>query len=198
MNRIASGILLLLWMALVAVPAQASPVSTGQQVQTYEIVVSFSDFRLHVFDSNGTELFTAPVALPRAGLTPKLPVEGKLVAIDRKPWWFPPPGVKAYVLKTEGKVLPDKVPPGPNNPMGPVKFSFAWLTPGAEQLSKVHGTNHPESVGKRASSGCIRMRNEDALTLCNLLEPIFKKGNAISVTYVKDLEDEREEVASNY
>lgn len=159
----------------------------GKKVKyTYEIVVSFSDFTLHVFDRDGSEVFTAPVTLPRR--TPKLPVDGEVISIDRKPWWFPPKGVKAYVLKHNGKTLPDKVPPGPNNPMGPVKFSFHFFTPGAEQLSRVHGTNHPESIGTRASAGCIRMYNEDALALCELLEPTFKTGGKIAVLYVKDLE----------
>lgn len=29
----------------------------------------------------------------------------------------------------------------------------------------IHGTNDPDSIGKKASRGCIRMRNEDLLAL---------------------------------
>lgn len=177
--------------------AHAVQISEQVQQPAYEVVVSFSDFSLHVFDPEGTELFVAPVALPRR--TPKLPVEGRLTEIQRNPWWFPPPGVKAHVLKTEGKELPDKMPPGPGNPMGPVKFCFLFSTPGAEPLSRIHGTTHPESIGKRASSGCIRMLNEDAVALRDLIEPLFKAGIPVKVFYVKYLEeddDDHEQVAS--
>jgi len=33
----------------------------------------------------------------------------------------------------------------------------------------IHGTNNPNSIGKAASSGCIRMRNEDARALYQLV-----------------------------
>ncbi|AKM78354.1 MAG: hypothetical protein UX49_C0035G0004 [Candidatus Wolfebacteria bacterium GW2011_GWC2_46_275] len=183
--RIAIVVLALFWMMLIATSSQAGSVASKQP--TYEIVVSFSDFTLHVFDRNGDEVFMAPVALPQR--TPALPVEGNVIAIDRNPWWFPPPGVKAHVLKTQKKVLPARVPPGPHNPMGLAKFSFRFFTPGAEQLSKVHGTNKPDSIGTRASMGCIRMHNTDVVALCDLIEPKFKAGERIAISYVRDLED---------
>lgn len=151
---------------------------------SYEIIVSFSDFMLHVFDRDGNEVFVAPVALPRH--TPKLPVDGQLAAIQRNPYWYPTAKLKAYILKKEGIVYPDAVPPGPGNPMGKAKLSTVFSTPGSEQLSRIHGTNHPESIGKRASSGCIRMHNEDVIALCELLEPTLKAGGKVAVSYVKD------------
>ena len=33
----------------------------------------------------------------------------------------------------------------------------------------IHGTNDPSSIGKRVSSGCIRLRNEDIEKLAALL-----------------------------
>lgn len=180
-----------LWLFVTAGFAHAMEVSEGMNRPVYEIIVSFSDFSLHVFDAAGNELFVAPVALPRR--TPKLPVEGKLIEIQRNPWWFPPPGVKAHEFKRTGKILPDKVPPGPHNPMGPVKFCFVFFTPGAEQLSRAHGTTNPESIGTRASAGCIRMYNEDALALGDLVEPLFKAGATFKVFYVKDLKDGSDE-----
>lgn len=188
--RIAVIVSMLCWMMLVAASSQAASTSISRAAvqPTYEIVVSFSDFTLHVFDRNGDEVFMAPVALPQH--TPALPVEGEVIAIDRNPWWFPPPGVRAHLLKHQNKVLPASVPPGPGNPMGLAKFSFRFFTPGAEQLSKVHGTNKPESIGTRASMGCIRMHNEDVVALCDLIEPRFRAGAKITITYVRDLEDD--------
>ncbi|OKP84700.1 hypothetical protein A3844_18905 [Paenibacillus helianthi] len=48
------------------------------------------------------------------------------------------------------------------NPGGP--FGVFWMG-----LSKphygIHGTNDPSSIGKKVSHGCIRMYNEDVLSL---------------------------------
>ncbi|MNN78377.1 putative L,D-transpeptidase YkuD [compost metagenome] len=48
------------------------------------------------------------------------------------------------------------------NPGGP--FGVLWMG-----LSKphygIHGTNRPDSIGKRSSHGCIRMYNDDVLDL---------------------------------
>jgi lipoprotein-anchoring transpeptidase ErfK/SrfK len=48
------------------------------------------------------------------------------------------------------------------NPGGP--FGVFWMG-----LSKphygIHGTNRPDSIGKRSSHGCIRMHNADVLDL---------------------------------
>ena len=128
----------------------------------------------------------------------RLPAKGRIASIERNPWWFPPPGVREYVLDNEGIVLPDKVPPGPNNPMGPVKFTFQFSTSDTDPLSKMHGTNNPRSIGRRATSGCIRLRNEDALALADLIEPLFKDGVEIRILYVKTLKGERVAVASLY
>ena len=38
---------------------------------------------------------------------------------------------------------------------------------GKDTLYRIHGTNEPETIGRGASSGCIRMRNIDAIDLYN-------------------------------
>lgn len=162
--------------------------------RAYTIIVVFSDFSVHVFDPDATEIFVSAVALPK--YTPKLPVKGKLTGIERNPWWFPPPGVKAYVLKHDNIVLPDRVSPGPNNPMGPVKFIFAFSTPGAQPLSRMHGTTSPRSIGKRATFGCIRMYNEEASALADIIQPLFKDGAVFNVEYVESLIPHYEKLVS--
>lgn len=55
------------------------------------------------------------------------------------------------------------LPPGPNSPVG-----VAWMG-----LSKsgvgMHGTNHPETIGRAASHGCIRLANWDAVKLTKMV-----------------------------
>ena len=52
------------------------------------------------------------------------------------------------------------IPDGaPNNPMGVAAMTLS----GSEYA--IHGTNRPESIGKFASYGCIRMLNQDVTDL---------------------------------
>ena len=51
--------------------------------------------------------------------------------------------------------LPRWVGGGPGNPLG----ARALYLGNSEY--RIHGTNDPTSIGKRVSSGCIRLRNED-------------------------------------
>lgn len=66
------------------------------------------------------------------------------------PSWIPPPSPWAAGASV--------APPGPNNPLGPVKMP---ITAGI----LIHGTNKPNSVGHAASHGCFRMRSEEAANL---------------------------------
>jgi L,D-transpeptidase ErfK/SrfK len=52
------------------------------------------------------------------------------------------------------------VGPGPGNPMGPRAF---YIT--APGLIRIHGTSDDASIGRYASHGCIRMHNDDVVTL---------------------------------
>jgi len=45
--------------------------------------------------------------------------------------------------------------PGKNNPLGP-----RWIGLDVKGFG-IHGTNRPDSIGKNASHGCIRLRNSD-------------------------------------
>jgi lipoprotein-anchoring transpeptidase ErfK/SrfK len=78
-------------------------------------------------------------------------VDGKHV----RPAWSPPPEVKRDMPN-----LPHIIQGGaPNNPMGERALTLA----GGEYA--IHGTNRPETVGRAASYGCFRMRNEEIIDL---------------------------------
>jgi lipoprotein-anchoring transpeptidase ErfK/SrfK len=51
------------------------------------------------------------------------------------------------------------IAPGPNNPVGVVWIDLNKPTYG------IHGTSHPEEIGKTGSHGCVRLTNWDALDL---------------------------------
>lgn len=70
------------------------------------------------------------------------------------PIWGPPAEVRR-----DKPSLPALVPPGPANPLGPRAMVLA-----AGEYA-IHGTNRRESIGTKASYGCIRMYNEDVVEL---------------------------------
>jgi lipoprotein-anchoring transpeptidase ErfK/SrfK len=75
------------------------------------------------------------------------------------PAWTPPEEMKARVKKKEGRILPDRMEGGPENPLGARAMYLG------NSLYRIHGTNQPWTIGSAVSSGCIRMRNEDVVDL---------------------------------
>ena len=53
------------------------------------------------------------------------------------------------------------IPPGPRNPVG-----IAWIGLNKKGVG-IHGTNHPDVIGRSASHGCIRLANWDAARVAN-------------------------------
>jgi lipoprotein-anchoring transpeptidase ErfK/SrfK len=70
------------------------------------------------------------------------------------PDWTPPPEMLA-----RQPYLPRYMAGGPGNPMG-ARALYLGNT-----IYRIHGTNAPETIGQRVSSGCIRMNNEDVIDL---------------------------------
>lgn len=94
--------------------------------------------------------------------------------VDRKalwPKWTPPPE-----MIQRHPELPASVAGGsPSNPLGP--RAMYLHRDGNDTGYRFHGTIQPWSIGKDASSGCIRMFNEDAIDLYQRI-PI---GTAVQV-----------------
>jgi lipoprotein-anchoring transpeptidase ErfK/SrfK len=63
------------------------------------------------------------------------------------------------------------LPPGPNSPVG-----IVWMGINRPSIG-MHGTNTPDRIGRNESSGCIRLANWDAFTLCQLV----KAGTPVEV-----------------
>src|SRR5690606_4810628 len=82
--------------------------------------------------------------------------------VDRKalwPKWTPPPA-----MLERNPDLPAFVAGGsPSNPLG-ARAMYLYRD-GGDTGYRFHGTTQPWSIGQDASSGCIRMFNEDAIDL---------------------------------
>jgi lipoprotein-anchoring transpeptidase ErfK/SrfK len=51
------------------------------------------------------------------------------------------------------------IPPGPRNPVG-----IVWIGLNRKGIG-IHGTDNPQTIGRSASQGCIRLANWDAIRL---------------------------------
>jgi lipoprotein-anchoring transpeptidase ErfK/SrfK len=82
------------------------------------------------------------------------------------PDWRPP-----ETMRKRRPDLPVFMKGGPNNPLGARAIYLG------SSIYRIHGTNEPSSIGKSASSGCIRMHNADVTELFQHV----KMGAAVTV-----------------
>ena len=95
------------------------------------------------------------------------------------PAWFPPRQMQAR--DREAWRWRRGMPGGPRNPLG---ARALYLYKGeADTLFRIHGTRDPKSIGKAASSGCIRMLNADVMELYETV-PIGTKVVVLPSTQV--------------
>ncbi len=133
------------------------------------ISVSFSERTLYLFEKNRRLKVSAyAIGVPKGDYY-QLPLTGKLIEIQINPFWKPTPNTKEDYLKKKKVELPNIVLPGHHrNAMGRVKFIFEFDQPMKFPI-RLHGTNDEASIGKKASRGCIRMKNGDAIKMAGII-----------------------------
>jgi lipoprotein-anchoring transpeptidase ErfK/SrfK len=72
---------------------------------------------------------------------------------------------KKMLMKGERSADFKMLPPGPNNPVG-----ILWIALNKKGIG-LHGTNDPDSIGRSASHGCIRLANWDVVKLAGMVKP---------------------------
>lgn len=135
------------------------------------MVINLAELRVYYFDPDGETVSTHPLGIGRTGW--RTPVgETTIIRKRENPSWTPPASIRAEA-ENRGVELPAVVPAGPNNPLGDYAMNFGW------NGYMMHGTNAPQSVGSRASHGCMRMYDEDIEDLFNRVEV----GTKVRVIY---------------
>lgn len=121
------------------------------------IVVNLPSRTLELY-SGETFVKEYPIAIGKTSTPTPL---GKFSIIDMEinPVWIPPR--QGYIVES-----------GPDNPLG-----YRWM--GFLPLYGIHGTNAPWSIGMAVSNGCIRMREEDAEELFE----VITYGTPVRVIY---------------
>jgi lipoprotein-anchoring transpeptidase ErfK/SrfK len=129
------------------------PNTTGEAPGT--IVIDTGSRHLYLVES-ADKVLRYGIAVGTAGYAWK-----GTATIGRKaewPAWYPTDDMKAGLPG-----IPARIPPGPDNPLG--ARALYLYAGGRDTLYRIHGTSEPWTIGTRASSGCIRMFNEDVIAL---------------------------------
>jgi L,D-transpeptidase ErfK/SrfK len=113
------------------------------------IVINLADMRLYYFAEPGGPMQSFPIGIGREGLLTPLG-STEVVRKQKDPTWRP-----TARMRSENPELPEAVPAGPDNPLGNRAMYLGW----PQYL--IHGTNKPLGIGRRTSSGCVRMYPED-------------------------------------
>ena len=117
-----------------------------------------------------------------------------VVRKTRLPTWHPPESIRKK-RAAAGEILPESVPPGPDNPLGEYALYLGFST------YLVHGTNRPWGIGMRVSGGCIRMYPEDIESLfaqvpvgtpVRIIDAGYAVGRLRGVPYVQVFAGNRE------
>ena len=80
------------------------------------------------------------------------------------PHWTPPADMVQRWPHLRPTAAAGGLSGGPDNPLG-ARALYLYDANGHDTLYRIHGTNEPETIGREASSGCIRMRNVDVIDL---------------------------------
>ncbi|QFY63739.1 L,D-transpeptidase (plasmid) [Rhizobium grahamii] len=89
--------------------------------------------------------------------------KGRAVIQWKRKWpsWTPTPAMIARNPKLE--TWKQGMPPGLTNPLG-ARALYIYQD-GVDTLYRIHGSPEWQSIGKNASSGCVRMFNQDVIDL---------------------------------
>lgn len=138
--------------------AQTSLITQARELVSWEgdqgagtIVIMTSERKLYYILGEGMAL-RYDVAVGKAGM--QWSGDTFVEKMRKNPGWSP-----TARMRRQNPRLPEYVPPGPKNPLGVRAIYLGWSE------YRIHGTNAPSSIGRAASSGCIRMRNNDVTDL---------------------------------
>ncbi len=131
---------------------------TGQQV-----VINIPQLRLFLFE-NGKVRNIYPIAVGKNRTQTPL---GEYTIRNKayKPTWSIPLSIQKERAQ-QGLPALTSIPPGPDNPLGPVFARFGDPSLGLG----IHGTNAPSSVPGWRSHGCVRMKSDNALSFAGTVE----------------------------
>ena len=153
-----------------ALPVAEIPETHRRQVVAYETeqpvgtIIINPNTRLLYYVIGKDKALRYGIAVGKAGFE----WSGEAIVAEKKQWptWTPPKEMIAR--KPELAQWEKGQPGGPTNPLG---ARAIYLTSGGKDYGyRIHGTPEWQSIGRNASSGCIRMINQDVIDLYSRLQ----------------------------
>src|SRR6266576_2128310 len=123
-----------------------------------KIFVDTYEHLLEVFDQE--QLVCVFPITPGSKTLPAPVGTWKILGTNVWPWFRYDEGMLNHGVRTENYY---NLPPGPNNLVG-----VLWMGLNKPGIG-IHGTNNPETIGRAASHGCIRLANWDAARVKDLV-----------------------------
>jgi lipoprotein-anchoring transpeptidase ErfK/SrfK len=166
LSVLASGLTAAAFPGLARAAKQKRQLYQGAEVvslDTYEqpgtVIVDTRD-RVLYYTMDGGEAIRYGVAVGKEGFS-----WAGIAQVGRKtewPRWTPPASMiqRRPELARYANGMPGGIP---ENPLG--ARALYLFANGRDTLFRIHGTNEPQSIGTAASSGCIRMLNEEVVEL---------------------------------
>lgn len=134
------------------------------------IVINLAEMRMYYYPQGMNTVMTFPIGIGRVGKT--VPTGNTTIARKAvNPSWMPPEDIREYDRLFQDIELPRVIGPGPDNPLG--HFALYLKVP----TFLIHSTIYPDSIGRRASFGCIRMNESDIKELFALV----KAGTPVAI-----------------
>ncbi|UGY16566.1 L,D-transpeptidase [Bradyrhizobium septentrionale] len=158
------------------------PARLRRQVVTYPtreapgtIIIDTPNTYLYLVLGNG-QAMRYGIGIGRDGFT----WSGTQTITKKSEWpdWTPPPEMIA-----RQPYLPRHMAGGPGNPLG----ARAMYLGGT--IYRIHGTNAPETIGTRVSSGCLRLTNQD-------VSDLYSRVNVGTKVIVLPMTDRRADLGS--
>jgi len=156
---------------IAAVPLEKLPPALRRQEVAYEsgeapgTIVIHPGQKFLYFVTGPRKAIRYGIAVGRAGFE----WAGEANVSQVRPWptWTPPP----EMIERDPRLArwEDGQPGGPTNPLG--ARAIYLLSNGRDYGYRIHGTPEWWSIGRNASSGCIRMINQDVLDLSRRVQP---------------------------
>jgi len=117
------------------------------------ILVDITSRALHFWSEDGKTYKLFPTSVP---LSEDLTRRGRTKVIRKVvgPSWSPTPA-----MKIRNPDWPDRIGPGPDNPLGSHALYLSW------KYYRIHGTQDTRKIGRRSSNGCIGLYNENIAEL---------------------------------
>lgn len=154
------------------------------------IVLNLAELRVYYYPKSRRgkprQVITYPVSVGRMDWKTPLGTTS-VVRKVKGPAWNPPETIRREHA-AQGDILPERVPPGPDNPLG----AYALYLGRRGYL--IHGTNKPAGIGMRVTHGCVRLYPEDVERLyhqvpvgtpVHIVDQPYKVGWSDGVLYLE-------------